>query len=452
MGSISLQDQYTRPDDEQGLLAAMAAEPALFWEVESYLGPDTFRSERSTWIELSAAIRTSSTSSLGHLVQGWSPTSSPIETAKLLRGMERRRYVAELHEVFAKGLHDQSRDPDQVVSELERKLAERKAGLTDVGTRPLWGSIVIDELLERVTAWNAKRELNPGRDYLGIPTGFDAIDSHLNGLSEGLYILAGAPGAGKTTLATQIAYNVANSGLPVVYVTCENSPANLMLKILCQLSGQSLENVTKGRGDVRKLEEAYRNNRTVLDRIALVGGSSALTTEHIRIAAAQAISRHPSEEHQCLIVVDFLQTFAKLSRQFASLSSVREKVELAGVELRGLGVRFRSPVIAIASQNRQSGYSKPTGDIKGKAIPTNALMDSLKESGDIEYAADAILILTQSTRAADADTTEIDCYIPKNRNGKPAPEEPVRLTFIPKYGKFKPSRSGVPFVEPHSYR
>src|SRR5262249_24405494 len=55
--------------------------------------------------------------------------------------------------------------------------------------------------------------------------------------------------------------------------------------------------------------------------------------------------------------------------------------------LHELALGLRSPVLALASQNRSAGNY---GSGKGSAA-----LDSLKESGDLEYAADVVLFLTE---------------------------------------------------------
>ena len=53
-------------------------------------------------------------------------------------------------------------------------------------------------------------------------TGFKAFDENLGGgISPGLTVIGGEPGLGKSTFAMQIAENIAASGVPVLYFTCE---------------------------------------------------------------------------------------------------------------------------------------------------------------------------------------------------------------------------------------
>jgi replicative DNA helicase len=59
-------------------------------------------------------------------------------------------------------------------------------------------------LSKKAEARRLQRETT-GSAVLGVPTGLAQLDSLLGGLNEGLYLLAGPPGMGKTTLGLQVA-------------------------------------------------------------------------------------------------------------------------------------------------------------------------------------------------------------------------------------------------------
>lgn len=73
-------------------------------------------------------------------------------------------------------------------------------------------------------------------------------------------------------------------------------------------------------------------------------------------------------------------------------------------------MRLDAPVLALASQNRTGGdYGN------GKGTPA---LDSLKESGDLEYAADVVIFLTPAKeRQATPPARPVDVTIAKHRNG-----------------------------------
>lgn len=87
-----------------------------------------------------------------------------------------------------------------------------------------------------------------------------------------------------------------------------------------------------------------------------------------------------------------------------------ERVDMLGGLLRELALRLRSPVLALASQNRSAGNY---GNGKGTAA-----LDSLKESGDLEYAADVVLFLTEAQeRLATPPARAVELPLAKNRHG-----------------------------------
>jgi replicative DNA helicase len=89
-----------------------------------------------------------------------------------------------------------------------------------------------------------------------------------------------------------------------------------------------------------------------------------------------------------LIVVDYLQLWAKVAEEWRGVPLVRERVEMLGGALRELALHLQSPVVTLSSQNRAQGNY---GNGKGTAA-----LDSLKESGDLEYTADTVLFMTEA--------------------------------------------------------
>ncbi len=84
---------------------------------------------------------------------------------------------------------------------------------------------------------------------LGVPTGLAQLDNLLGGLNEGLDLLAGPPGMGKTTLALQLAA-AATRDVPVVVVTFEHTSQNLTLKLPCARAGVNLRDVQRSYADL----------------------------------------------------------------------------------------------------------------------------------------------------------------------------------------------------------
>jgi replicative DNA helicase len=116
--------------------------------------------------------------------------------------------------------------------------------------------------------------------------------------------------------------------------------------------------------------------------------------------------------------------WAKVAERAHAAQPVRERVELLGWALRELAQDLRSPVLALSSQNRAQGdYGRGKG---------SAALDSLKESGDIEYAADVVLFLTQAPEGkATPPAVALELTVAKHRHGETGK---VGLIFRPDIG------------------
>jgi replicative DNA helicase len=266
-----------------------------------------------------------------------------------------------------------------------------------------------------------------GSAMFGVPTGFGQQDNLLGGPNEGLYLLAGPPpGIGKTTLALQLAAAVTKD-VPVVVVTFEHAPANLTLKLLCARAGMNLRDVQRGYADLAKLRAAAEAWQPVAEHLAVVEGSSQLTVAQVRTQARRAMRQHQVE--RCLVIVDYLQLWAKVAEDLRGNFSVRERVDMLGGLLRELALGLHSPAVALAlaSQNRSAGNY---GNGKGTAA-----LDSLKESGDLEYAADVVLFLTEAQeRLATPPARAVELTVAKNRHGETGK---VGLIFRPDLGTMR---------------
>jgi replicative DNA helicase len=337
----------------------------------------------------------------------WVPTPDPRATAGRLVDLHQRRLLAAAQERLAQALFDETTPAADILTVLEEEALRVQTALrgTTAG-RLQWASGLLPQVLADAEARRLQREAT-GSAVLGVPTGLAQLDSLLGGLNEGLYLLAGPPGMGKTTLALQVAA-AATKDVPVVVVTFEHAPMNLTLKLLCVRAGINLRDVQRGYADLPKLRTAAEAWQPIAERLAVVEGSSQLTVAQVRAQARRAIRQHQAE--RCLVIVDYLQLWAKVAEDLRGNFSVRERVDMLGGLFRELALGLHSPVLALASQNRSAGNY---GNGKGTAA-----LDSLKESGDLEYAADVVLFLTEAQeRLATPPARAIELTVAKNRHG-----------------------------------
>lgn len=262
------------------------------------------------------------------------------------------------------------------------------------------------------------------RKTIGLPTGIETLDELLGGLQPGLHILAAEPGAGKTSMALQIATNVARAQYPVLFVTFEEDPARLTMKAVCQQANlaareadQGLFLVMKkfefGKGEPQRFEGAANLYGPQLQRLNFKGGTAKLTVDRVKARAKKLLQEYKA--NQILIVVDYIQRWATGRKEFTEF---RHKVSSLTGDLREMAMELKSPVLAISSQNKQGEGSSD--------------MTSLKESGDLEYTADSITFLVE--KSSTPASKVINLVLRKNRFGESAEE---KLTFYTDWGIFQ---------------
>jgi len=268
-----------------------------------------------------------------------------------------------------------------------------------------------------------------GRDFLGLDCGFRHLNHVLNGLPDGVIILAGAPSCGKTTLAKQIADTVAEvEKVPVLFYSFEQSAEELRIKSLSRLSSVNSRHIWKGRAgnlEWKKVEAAAGEYlQGTGPYLTIIEAGRKDTVEAIRAAAIMA--QRKAGGGRVLLVLDYLQIIPAGKE---APDAIREKIDANLSELRRLSRDLKSPVLVVSSQNREA--------YKENKPPTLA---ALKESGGIEYSADAVICLWRDKEESERLTEKykrltvrVEAHVLKNRNGELSK---IKLDFTPEWSLF----------------
>jgi replicative DNA helicase len=255
------------------------------------------------------------------------------------------------------------------------------------------GSVKTFAQATRAAVEQAERALNSGGHVSGVTTGLESVNAKMGGLhNSDLLILAGRPGMGKTSLATNIAYNCARrlvrdreDGIPdeksigaaVAFFSLEMSADQLATRILAEQSGISSENLRMGKisqADFRNLARAAQE----LESLPLyIDDTPGLT-----IAALRTRARRLKRQRGIgLIVVDYLQLLTG-SAKAAGENRVQEISEISR-GLKTLAKELGLPVLALSQLSRQ---------VESREDKRPQLSD-LRESGSIEQDADIVLFV-----------------------------------------------------------
>jgi replicative DNA helicase len=257
--------------------------------------------------------------------------------------------------------------------------------------------------------------------YTGILSGFRDLDSLLSGFQPSdLVILAARPSMGKTTLALNIAQNVAKSGKSVGIISLEMSKEQLVEKMFSALLAVDSWKIKAG----KLSEEDFMRIGSVMDELyamkIFIDDSVGNSIAELRSKARRLQMEHGLD----MIIVDYLQLMTVGSSGGSLNNRVNEISEISR-SLKGLARELRIPIMALSQLSRAV-------ELRPVKIP---MLSDLRESGAIEQDADVVMMIyREDYYEEDTDRAGLaDIFIRKHRNG---PIGRVELAFKKEQQKF----------------
>jgi replicative DNA helicase len=240
----------------------------------------------------------------------------------------------------------------------------------------------------------AEKALNSGGHLSGFTTGLDSLNAKIGGLHKSdLVIVAGRPGMGKSSLATNIAFSAAkrmlqdkedgiepaqSAGTPVALFSLEMSADQLATRILAEQSGISSENLRMGRISQQEFRSLARAAAELQSLPLYIDDTPGLT-----IAALRARARRLKRQKGIgMVIVDYLQLLQGTGKGSAGDNRVQEISEISR-GLKQLAKELDVPVMALSQLSRA---------VEQREDKRPQLSD-LRESGSIEQDADIVLFI-----------------------------------------------------------
>lgn len=234
---------------------------------------------------------------------------------------------------------------------------------------------------------NYIRKLDDKPEY--ISTGLKVLDNNLHLVPGNFVVIGGRPSAGKTALSLQLACEIAKNGRKVAYFSLETDPDTLYARIIANQLGVPLHTVKNKTVSIDELDRlAAIKKYPLFVRSAAGKGVGWIRTQSIRMQAK-------------VVFIDYLQLIHKAGAK-DRYSAVTE----ISMALHEFAQSTGTLVVALAQLNRETARA---------GIPPTAA--DLRESGQIEQDADAIILLAQKVKTQKRPEEHYHFALEKNKEG-----------------------------------
>ena len=256
------------------------------------------------------------------------------------------------------------------------------------------------------------------REIPGLSTGLRDLDKKINGLNKSdLLLIAARPGMGKTSIALNIALNVAKkTDKTVAFFSLEMSREQLAMRLISNESFVDNQKLVTG----KLTEEEWT-------KIGLA--SSALSKTDIRvddnptITVAEMNAKCRRLDNLGLVLIDYLQLMNSAN------GKVNENRVLAVSEIsRALKIMAKELNVPVICLSQLSRANESRSDKR-------PMLSDLRESGAIEQDADEVLFLYRDDyyNENSEEKNVAECIVAKNRHGETGT---VKLQWLPQFTTF----------------
>lgn len=298
------------------------------------------------------------------------------------------------------------------------------------------GEVISWPVAIKQTMEHIEKLLTEKRGLRGLSTGFLNLDRKFQGLRGGdMVVLAARPSMGKTSLAMNIAENVAlgrndpeHKPHAVGIFSLEMSSDALVMRMLCSHARVSAFDLASGYVSQGRHADLTQAASLLGKAPIMMDDTGGLDILELRARARRMRKRHRIE----LIVIDYLQLLH--SHEYARQGRQIETAHISG-NIKAMAKELKIPVLVLSQLSRapeqRGGLSQPK-------------LSDLRDSGAIEQDADVVCMLRRPCKyPADPeheDETLAIVDVAKQRNG---PTGEVKLNFEDTFTRFTDRERGV---------
>ena len=329
---------------------------------------------------------------------------------KILEDLSRKRkYYECLKKATEKA--SEGEELEEQVFDLMEKLEGLKTNTSDQDTEEL--SNIISEIFSN--------QQDSNDDLLKF--GYSLLDENIGGLVPGGYSIIGAKsGVGKSTLAMNIAYNVAKQGGKVLYVNLEMEKIQLVQRFMCMLSDKLTVHKFI-RKKIADSEELSRELVKVSDILGSFNDNLIIDNSSFRISE---INKKVREQNPDLVVIDYLQLMQGEPGRYEG--TTEQKIANISRAIRKMTLKYNCHVLALVQLNDSQRGKIPSGEnvIRHSASvyqdATNVIYvhDPFKDNDNTEDEKEVGRIMKEYKRIYNGkiDNESIQRIIRARKNGK----------------------------------
>ncbi len=343
------------------------------------------------------------------------PTAAHVmDYAAIIRDKALLRRVADAGTEINDLAMESQGSADDILELSEQKIYAIRQGRAVGGLEPV-SKVLVDVYTQLTEA------AKTGKRIPGLSTGLYDLDSAMMGLNKSdLILVAARPGMGKTTIALNIALNVAKtSGKTVAVFSLEMSREQLCMSLLsseAQVDRKKLQSGALGDDDWRRLAAASVS----------IGGMDIRLDDNPMLTVADINAACRRVKDLGLVVIDYLQLMQSASGGPPKYGENRTQIvsDISRM-LKIMAKELNVPVICCSQLSRANESRQDK----------RPMLSDLRESGAIEQDADIVLALYRDDyyNKESERPNVAECIILKNRRGETGT---VELRWTPEYASF----------------